>query len=121
MDHTLYGYIYALGSGILAAWASVFAKLTMECGQFQKMLVLWLPNMESNLIYRNWGVHIIRTVALIGTILSNFYMWIWFTRALGYSSSSVQALVTNTATNFITAVREGDRFMSSKIIDSNDE
>jgi hypothetical protein len=114
MDHSLYGYAYALGSGILAALASSFAKLTMECEQFQKMLFLWIPNIESNLIYQNWGVYGIRAVALIGAILSNFYMWMWFTRALGYSSSSVQALVTNTAANFIVTVRENNRIISSK-------
>ncbi|KAG7336205.1 hypothetical protein KOW79_000898 [Hemibagrus wyckioides] len=107
----LTGLMYALLAGLFGAFASSSAKLSLGATYLKELcdtaVRKWTeegnltPGVDSTAC--EW-VHIpLRLVCGLLLFSSNAVMWTFFAKALRHSSSSAQATVTTTASNFISS------------------
>ncbi|XP_076043900.1 transmembrane protein 42 [Oratosquilla oratoria] len=103
------GQIYAVSSGLLAALASLCGKYAVASSEAHELcldlLAYWYEDNEdeyhlSSQLCQNYGLYYIHATFLVLMISINCVMWTTFTKALNYSSTSIEATITNTAANF---------------------
>ncbi|XP_026875075.2 transmembrane protein 42 [Electrophorus electricus] len=103
------GIIYALLAGFLGAVASSSAKLSLGASYIKglceagvrRWTVEGILTSEVDTTSCEW-LHIpLRVLCGLLLLLCNTVMWTFFAKALRHSSSSAQATVTTTASNFI--------------------
>ncbi|KAK3086214.1 hypothetical protein FSP39_015316 [Pinctada imbricata] len=91
-----HGLVLAVMAGTMAALGSVFAKLA-----FDETLSTLCTNLIVHDITCGWVTLVSRVVCFMSVFGSNGLMWILFTKSMQYSISTVEATVTNTASNFL--------------------
>ncbi|XP_053637614.1 transmembrane protein 42 isoform X2 [Cherax quadricarinatus] len=103
------GQLYAVASGLLAALASLCGKYAMASTEAQDLCesVLLMLHNEEEITNTNNVITICDQYAVVLRILFfalmvgvNCIMWTTFTKALRFSSTSLEATITNTAANF---------------------
>ncbi|KAG0713955.1 Transmembrane protein 42 [Chionoecetes opilio] len=103
------GQLYAVVSGLLAATASLCGKYAMagaESVDLCEAALLSLHGEEEvtkanqiNTICEQYAV-VLRVLFFVLMVAVNCVMWTTFTKALRFSSTSLEATITNTAANF---------------------
>lgn len=103
------GQVYAVTSGLLAALASLCGKFAMASTEAQDLCeaaLLLVRNEESitadNQIDAMCGQYLMFVRLLFFALMVgvNCLMWTTFTKALRFSTTSLEATITNTAANF---------------------
>lgn len=97
------GMTLSLLSGLLAALASLCGKFSMAGGETasacQSVFTHWLSGASAHYLCGNL-ITVIRVVFFLLMIGCNAVMWTVFTKALRLCTTTLEAAVTNTASNF---------------------
>ncbi|XP_074538831.1 transmembrane protein 42-like [Halichoeres trimaculatus] len=100
------GSLFALIAGLLAAVASLSAKLSLGTDYVRDMCVSGLSGWEhthGSTALCDW-LHIpLRLLCAVLLFSCNTIMWTFFSKALRLCSSSARATVTTTASNFVSS------------------
>ncbi|KAJ2455690.1 hypothetical protein EV183_000537 [Coemansia sp. RSA 2336] len=90
---------FAILGGVFAALSSVTAKLTVDLNSeyVASLLSLLMPAAP-----RHVAQLASRSLLVASTVACNFFMWLFFTKALRYSSSTARAVTLQTVSNFAT-------------------
>ncbi|XP_071173053.1 transmembrane protein 42-like isoform X1 [Mytilus edulis] len=91
-----HGLTLAVMAGVMASLGSTFAKLAMSGDIVLSYCLLLAGNHKCQQI----SVYI-QVLFFLMIFVCNGVMWTFFTKSLQYCSSSVEATVTNTASNFL--------------------
>ncbi|CAL4149124.1 unnamed protein product, partial [Meganyctiphanes norvegica] len=102
------GQVFAVGSGMLAAVASLCGKYAMAASEAQDLceaVLIMLTDAELKAATRvqemcTQYTLLVRLLFFGLMILVNCIMWTTFTKALRFSQTSLEATITNTAANF---------------------
>ncbi|XP_037284373.1 uncharacterized protein LOC119177092 isoform X1 [Rhipicephalus microplus] len=101
------GMTLSLLSGFLAALASLCGKFSMAGGETSSVCQVvfshWLSGPSAHYICENL-ITVIRVVFFFLMIACNAVMWTVFTKALRLCTTTLEAAVTNTASNFFFTV-----------------
>ncbi|KAJ6780827.1 hypothetical protein PWT90_00514 [Aphanocladium album] len=105
--------VFAVASGVCAAFNGAFAKLTTT------ELTTSLSNAISNLVglsdHENVVEYIVRAMFFVLNLVFNGVMWSLFTTALARGTSATQVSIMNTSTNFIVTALLGIAVFSEKL------
>lgn len=97
------GMTFSLLSGLLAALASLCGKFSMAADETAYLCEVvssnWLSEISSHYFCENL-ITVIRVVFFGLMIACNAVMWTIFTKALRLCTTTLEAMVTNTASNF---------------------
>ncbi|KAJ2489991.1 pyridoxamine-phosphate oxidase [Coemansia sp. RSA 2050] len=95
---------FALSAGVFAALSSVSAKLAVDqhTGSVAQALVLIFPSFDTRLL----GL-LTRASMLAAIGACNFFMWLFFTKALRYGQSTARVMMLQTVANFVTTAACG--------------
>ncbi|XP_076112536.1 uncharacterized protein LOC143080537 isoform X1 [Mytilus galloprovincialis] len=115
-----HGLTLAVMAGVMASLGSTFAKLAMsgdivlsyclllagndKCQQISVYIqvLFFLMIFVCNGVYSTFQISVyIQVIFFLMIFVCNGVMWTFFTKSLQYCSSSVEATVTNTASNFL--------------------
>ncbi|OAA40824.1 transcription initiation factor IIA small subunit [Beauveria brongniartii RCEF 3172] len=105
--------VFAIASGVCAAFNGAFAKLTTA------ELTTSLSNGISNLVglseYKPIVEYVVRAMFFILNLAFNGVMWSLFTTALARGTSATQVSIMNTSSNFIVTAMLGIAVFSEKL------
>lgn len=96
------GFSLAVAAGFFAAMASVFSKLAFEDGG-STLKHITCPFLAENVCTN--VVLCLRFGCFLMLLLSNAFMWTLFVKALQGCTSTVEAAVANSGSNFIFTVK----------------
>lgn len=101
-DHN-WGLCLAVVAGVMAAMASVSAKLAVTAEIVPELCLSFVQNFdgtEMGFICDSLS-YVLRGMCVGGIFLFNALMWTFYTKSLQFCPSTVEATVTNTGSNFL--------------------
>ena len=102
--------LFSFFSGFFAATTSLLGKISFGVTLIHICDYYYLQRFSGNSC--NIVILVIRGLFITLLVLSNILMWTIFSKALALSKSTVEVIVTNTASNFIASALFGEIFFN---------
>ncbi|XP_060579769.1 transmembrane protein 42-like isoform X2 [Ruditapes philippinarum] len=109
LDNHTWGLCLAVVAGMMAALASVSAKLAVTADVVHELCLTFAISFETvkMSVVCDSISYILRGICVGGIFLFNALMWTFYTKSLQFCPSTVEATITNTGANFLVSALLG--------------